>query len=252
MSKQSFHCSICDRVYKRERTRDKHELICKMMSRSELDIEDDNELSELMPSQREMFTVMNALLKEYHKKNKKLKELTKWCKIKKKKLNILDWLYANYTPDTNFRTLIESIELEMDDLQIILNSNLVDGLFKIIQTVLLEYNEKRCPIKAFDQNKNKLFIYIRNSWKPLNDEELDWFIDVLRTQIVGLFNDWNKQNLTQMKKTEAQELYIENLTKIVGKKKQTKEQINSHIEQKIYNQIKLNLSNVVEYEFTKD
>ena len=55
-----------------------------------------------------------------------------------------------------------------------------------------------------------------------------------------------------MNKCQAQELYIEKLANVNGKKNQNSELICGQIVQKIYNEIKLNLSNIVEYEFTSD
>ena len=252
MSVSPFHCSICNHAYKLEKNRDKHELICGLIRRSKSEIDYDNSIHETMPSQKEMYIVLMEMLKEYQKTTSKMKELTKWCKVKKKKLNVIDWLFANYTPKYNFRTFIDSIQLDIDDLDIVLRSNLVDGIFEIMKMVFNEYEDSEIPIKAFDQKKNQLFVYIKKKWEPISPNDLSWFVEKMRDQLSLLYEDWHQDNLKKMNKCQAQELYIEKLANVNGKKNQHSELICGQIVQKIYNEIKLNLSNIVEYEFTND
>ena len=252
MSVSPFHCSICNHAYKLEKNRDKHELICGLIRRSKSEIEYDNSIHETMPSQKEMYIVLMEMLKEYQKTTSKMKELTKWCKVKKKKLNVIDWLFANYTPKDNFRTFIDSIQLDIDDLEIVLRSNLIDGIFEIMKMVFNEYEDSEIPIKAFDQKKNQLFVYIKKKWEPISPNDLSWFVEKMRDQLSLLYEDWHQDNLKKMNKCQAQELYIEKLANVNGKKNQNSELICGQIVQKIYNEIKLNLSNIVEYEFTSD
>lgn len=252
MLRQEFHCSICNHGYKLERNRDKHELICGLMRRSKAEVDYDNSIHENMPSQKEMYIIMMEMLKEYQVTTSKMKELTKWCKVKKKKLNVIDWLFANYTPKLHFRTFIDSIQLDKDDLDIILRIGLIDGIFEIMKMAFNEYEDSEIPIKAFDQKKNMLFVYVNKKWQPLSTCDLSWFVERMRDQIAVLFEEWHQDNLKKMKKCEAQDLYIDRLANVNGKKNQHSELICGQIQQKIYSEIKLNLSNIVEYEFTKD
>jgi hypothetical protein len=252
MSVGPFHCSICNHPYKLEKNRDKHELICGLMRRSKSEIEYDNSIYETMPSQKEMYMVMMEMLKEYQKTTSKMKELTKWCKVKKKKLNVIDWLFANYTPKDNFRTFVDSIQLDIDDLNIVLRSNLVDGIFEIMKMVFDEYENSEIPIKAFDQKKNQLFVYVKKKWEPISSSDLSWFVEKMKDQLALLYEDWHQENLKKMNKCQAQDLYIEKLANVNGKTNQHTQLICGQIVQKIYNEIKLNLSNIVEYEFTND
>ena len=247
-----FNCSICNHTYKLEKNRNKHELICGLMRRSKIEVDYDNSIHETMPSQKDMYIVMMEMLKEYQKTTSKMNELAKWCKIKKKKLNVIEWLFANYTPKNQFYTFIESIQLDIDDLDIVLRTNLIDGIFEIMKMAFNEYEDSEIPIKAFDQKKNHLFVYAKKKWVPLSPNDLLWFIERMRDQLTALFEEWHSDNLKKMKKCQAQDLYVEKLANVNGKKNQHSELICSQIVQKIYNEIKLNLSNIVEYEFTND
>jgi len=231
--KNKLICNNCYKVYQRDSAFEKHKLSC---IRSKEDIENVN---------------LKDLILELIKKNEKLendiKELQRWVNTKKKKIIIIDWLNENIKPDFTFSVFIENIIIQVYDLNIIFETNIIDGIVQIINNYLQTC--KVCPIKSFQQKDNTLYIFTDSGWKLLNNNDYIVFISNIYKNIMTAFKSWQDKNISHIYTGEFSEKYLKYIKKVLGGDIPIEQQ-RAKIHRNLYKSIKLDINNIIEYEFT--
>lgn len=226
-------CKNCSKVYKRDTAFQNHKLIC---IKEKEDIENLN---------------LKDLVLELIKKNKKLEndilDLQRWVNTKKKKIIIIDWLNENIKPNFIFSEFLKNIIINDNELEIIFESNIIDGIVEIINNHLQRYEVY--PLKAFEQKDNTLYIYTENGWKILTSENYLKIISDIYKNILTAFKNWQDKNEDCLYTNDFSEKYLKYVKKITGGNTSIERQ-RTKIHRNIYNLIKLDLSNTIEYEFT--
>jgi hypothetical protein len=196
-----------------------------------------------------MFTLILELTAKNSQLEQKVDELSKWAESKKKKLNVIDWLNEKYTTTIKYTDWLAGINITRNHLDLVFKSDMVNGCNQILQS-LLDTHETNRPIKAFDQKENVLFIYNEtNQWEMLEPSMFAKLMNILSKKILTEFIKWQTENKDKMYHDEFSYMYARNLQKIMGGNL-TQEQINTRIKRDLYNYLKMNLRNVVEYEFS--
>ena len=188
------------------------------------------------------------LYEDNEKIKKEIAELKRWVKNKKKKIVILDWLNNNNILNIKFNMniFIDEIKLDQNDLENILNSNIYNVITNIIINILSNYREK--PIRSFDQKDNTLYIYNNYIWEILSEEDYNNLLTKIYKLILTEFKKWQDINESKLYTEEISEKYIKYVKKIMGGNMTLEEQ-KQKIHRNLYNLLKLNLQNVIEYEF---
>jgi hypothetical protein len=280
-----YRCKYCSRIYKLKKNYDKHYLFCDTLNKSMGTREPGTrepgtrepgtrepgtrepgtrepgtrepgtrepgtrELKDHVPSLRDMFTLILELTAKNSQLEQKVDELSKWAESKKKKLNVIDWLNEKYTTTIKYTDWLAGINITRNHLDLVFKSDMVNGCNQILQS-LLDTHETNRPIKAFDQKENVLFIYNEtNQWEMLEPSMFAKLMNILSKKILTEFIKWQTENKDKMYHDEFSYMYARNLQKIMGGNL-TQEQINTRIKRDLYNYLKMNLRNVVEYEFS--
>ena len=152
---------------------------------------------------------MKELVLELIKKNEKLEkdiiELQRWVNTKKKKIILIDWLNENIKSHLIFSEFIKNIKINDYELNIIFESNIIDGVVEIINNYL-----QRCelyPIKAFEQKDNTLYIYTEQGWKLLTNDDYIIIISNLYKSIMTAFKGWQDKNESRLYTNDFSEKY---------------------------------------------
>ena len=268
-----YNCKYCNRSYKLKPNYDKHYLFCDTLSKTSISKTSISKTSisktstsinkttkennaDYVPSLRDMFTLILELTAKNSQLEQKVEELSKWAESKKKKLNVLDWLNEKYTKNIKYTEWLAGINITRNHLEAVFKSDMVTGCYEILQSLLSNHmtedisNEQTMPIKAFDQKENILFIYNEdNKWEILSQPMFANLMNILSKKILTEFLKWQTENKSKMRQDEFSYTYARNVQKIMGGNL-TQEQIHMRVKKELYNYLKMNLRNVVEYEFS--
>jgi hypothetical protein len=265
-----YRCKYCNRTYKLKPNYDKHYLLCNTLnisicktsisktsiSKTSISKTSKENNADYVPSLRDMFTLILELTAKNSQLEQKVEELSKWAESKKKKLNVLDWLNEKYTKNIKYTDWLAGINITRKHLEAVFNSDMVTGCYEILQNLLSlhntnqDINEQTMPIKAFDQKENILFIYNDdNKWEMLSQPMFANLMNILSKNILTEFLKWQTENKSKMCQDEFSYRYARNVQKIMGGNL-TQEQIHMRVKKELYNYLKMNLRNVVEYEFS--
>ena len=225
-------CRNCEKKYQREKAFNKHKLIC---------IKDKEELDKL-----DIRDIVYELIKKNQKLENDLIELKRWVNTKKKKIIIIDWLNSNIKPDIIFYKFKDTFNISNEELEIIFETNIIDGITEIFNNKIKKY-DNFC-LKAFEQKDNTIYIY-NEKWEILSDENYILFISNLYKQIMTKFKEWQDKNEKNLYSNDFSDKYIKYVKKIMGGDIPIERQ-RAKIHRNIYNLIKCDLKNTIEYEFT--
>lgn len=242
-------CGCCGKTYKRLKPFQRHRAVCEMLSVSKKSKEDVTHLTEDLPSELDMWMALQTALKKIDRLEKKVESQQRWISRQKKKLSIIDWLNNNYKSNTSFVEWYNSFTMTQKDLELIFNHDFIVGMGYIIQKNLPLKNLDLFPIRSFEQKLNVLFVYNGKSWEMLDMDEFTKMIDVLHKKIHSVFVEWNNIKKRSLNFETIDENYYKNIGKVMGGKF-SKDVTIKKINFKLYNYLKFNLRNIVQYDFT--
>ena len=257
-----YKCALCNKEYKLKSSYTKHSLICEIMNKSQperLRVNDGDKL----PTMSEMYTILLEVTAKYTQLEKKMEEMTKWTEIKKRKLNVIEWLNETYISTISFNQWCSSnIVFKRKHLEVMFNHDYIHGCIEIIKDLLSFTALNKLPLKAFNQKENTLFVAVMDTtnreggkkngeikWEIMTEKMFIDFINIISKQTLTEFLKWQKENVNKMYEDEFSTKYAVNLQKILGGN-YTQEYNNSRIKKELYKHLRMNLKNIIEYEFS--
>jgi hypothetical protein len=231
---------------------DKHSVICELLNnskKSKLVIEEDDPL----PSQRKMFQMLIELGMKFNKLEENMEEINKWVVKKKKKINVLEWLNANMTPNIVFDSMIDRIIINEEDLKILIDNQFNDTLNEVFTRTIYNFNETENPIFAFVQKANVFYIYdiIDNKkvWVELSRERLIKFLNKVHIKIMKSFYEWKKTKENEIKTNDSFAIMCDKTTVKLMSVEFKQDSILSKVRSMMFNKMKTDMKALIEYEF---
>jgi len=254
-------CEYCGKEYKRRINYDNHFILCEIIYNARkkdkrIDRETEETNNEL-PSQKQMYQILQELSLKYNKLEEKVELMSKWVDKKKKKINVLDWLNTSsgLKPELIFDNLADSISILESDINLLFNGNFYDMLNEIFVRNIYDKNESEVSLFAFIQKTNTIYIYSKQntvsetSWIELSRENLIYFLNKVHYKIVKVLIEWNKKNRENPNFSEKmEEMYNKSNIKLMGIDFKH-EPVLSKIKFSIYNKMKRDMKALIEYEF---
>lgn len=231
---KKFKCLTCEKEYMREPQYTKHKITC-------FNLNDEIELENVSLKE-----IVVELIKQNKKMEKDINELKRWVQTKKRKIVIIDWLNKNYKLDIDFNKFISEIKITEKELEIVFNSNIVDGIQEIFENHIKNYKE--IPLKSFEQKNDIIYIFNDDKWELLLNNDYNEIISNIYKEILTEFKKWQDKNQEKIYTENFSEIYLKNVKKIMGGDIPIEKQ-KSKIHKNLYKLLKVDLQNTIEYEF---
>jgi uncharacterized protein YeeX (DUF496 family) len=248
--KQSAKCCVyCGKSYIKKTSLDKHTVICELLNNSKHSTVIENE--DEVPSQKKIYQILLELGHKFNKLEEKVDDLNKWVVKKKKKINVIEWLNTNITPEIKFDSLIEKIIIIQDDVQYLFENSFADTLNQIFSRNIYNLSENEYPIFAFVQKLNIFYIYENEQagWGELNREKLIKFLNRVHMKLLRLFGEYKKVNADKIREEESFSLLCDKTTLKMMNVDFRQESILSKIKGNMYSRMKTDMKALIEYEF---
>ena len=250
MIKQPAQCCVhCGKSYKKKTNLDKHVVLCELLSKTKkgLVIEDDDDI----PSQRKIYNILLELGMKFNKLEEKVDELNKWVVKKKKKVNVIDWLNTNITPEIKFDSLIEKIIITQDDVKYLFENSFADTLNHIFSRNIYNLSESEYPIFAFVQKNNIFYIYEDEDvgWIELSREKLIKFLNRVHMKLFRVYSEYKKQNSEKIENDESFSILCDKTSVKLLNIDFRQETVLGKIRSNMYGRMKTDMKALVEYEF---
>jgi hypothetical protein len=256
-------CTYCLKKYTNKTSLDKHILICSLLYRSKRQIKIEEEESQDNPTYNDLCIIIKELLTKVKKLEEKGELYDKYIYKMKKKINIIDWLNSNIQPNTFLEDYINNLIITEEEIIYMMYNTFLDTLYKIFdeninQTKNLSSDliTNYIPIFCTDQKINTFYIYqsMENQndtkkWIELNKNQCIQIFNIIYAKIFKKLMEWKQKNEDQLNKNEQLDnLYMKTMTKIFAVDFKH-EQTLSKAKMCLYNIVKTDMKQIVEYEF---
>lgn len=261
-----FKCPICKETFTRKTTCDKHYNVCRVSVASRhiqnANVEDvEVECAELTATQ--LANMVKLLCQENAELKQRLKTLEddhaimkKWLRKEKKRINVTAWLTENFKPEKYSTAYFNRDQLEpvvnIHHLEVMFREGYVIGIANIIEHIMHKNNENDMfPVKAFTHKNNILYHYCDDKWDIMDDRTLGNIIFNIQRHLINLYQtkweDANREFVDNDDNSDIIRKYLDIL--VCVNQRFTVNEAYTAIKQKLYNNIKLDLTHIWEYEF---
>lgn len=251
-------CVYCGKSYKLRSNLNKHASICELVDKSKKKtfiIEEDEEAN--APSQKTMYKMLIELASKYNKLDQEMREIKKWVVTKKKKINVLEWLNNTVVVDYTFEHLNEQIIICEQDIENIFQLSFVEALHKIFDRTIYQISYQECdnlhyPIIAFTQKNHKLYGYSNDGnekkWQEITSEHLIKFLNKVYIKYFKAFSEWKRTNAQKIAGDDDLSTRCDKTTIKFANVDFKQEVQLSKIKTQMYNNIRIDLKAMIEYE----
>jgi uncharacterized protein YeeX (DUF496 family) len=200
-SKHIINCPCCFKIFKKAGCYEKHIFICQRT----------NEEEDKTPSVKQLYEMITVLTEKYNTVQSELDSLKRQICTKNKKLDVLTWLNEQTKPNTNWNTVMENMEITVDDLQLIFKNGFIDGSFEILNNYL-QRGGNRGVVKCFEQKNNVIYVF-DNEWKELQLDAFKSTFNVIYKEMLAMFDVYKTENETRLNDDQFQIEYSDNFMK---------------------------------------
>jgi len=243
-STSGYHCRFCNREYKQKFNHDRHVQTCEFLSKSKREQDNEIDAYEKIPTQKEMFLLIQELSIRIGKLEKENAELKNSVRVKIKR-NFQDILSQNTKPEFNFNQWTEMLLNNVDKyLEKVFSHDLQSGISDLFLEFIDNYGDK-LPIRAYDIKPNTFYIYATadNTWTMIINSDFDILLARISHRFLVEFNRcWFIENREKIEREESYKtMYTDYYMKILGGERISDDKRNKSIRQLIYNKIKKNI-----------
>ena len=219
--------------------------MCDFLQKSKQEKKIDEEEIDNLPSYKELVTIVQELALKNKRLEEKMNQMEKWIETKKKKVNVIQWLNQHATPSTTYLAWCQQIKITPQNLDHLFDNTISDTVIKIIQENLREL----LPIYAFDQKTNVFYIFVDGTWTEMTNINLSNLLIKIQNRLLEEINLWRTNNAAQLHTNDKMsDTYNKTIMKLMN--------INSvqdgtvgKIKSGMYQMIKVDIKNMIEYEF---
>jgi hypothetical protein len=182
-------CANCGAEFGTRTSLDGHAILCDFLHKSKQ--KQDEELQFELPSQRVMYELLIDMGLKQKRLEEKLDAITKFVSKQKKRINVLDWLNNNASPEITFDQLVDTIQVTREDVERIFDEPVADIMNTLFSRFVYERSER--PIYAFGQKNNVLYIFDGTVWSEMNKNKMIRFFNNIQFKISNVLYEWKKE-----------------------------------------------------------
>ena len=243
-SSSKYNCNNCGKSYIRKSSLDKHYLLCEFSLISKREKQIFLEEKDELPSYEQLVGIMLNLSSKISKLEEKIGELSNY---QKRKIKVIDWLNNNNLISLNlinndFIKWYNEIQFEIKNFNIFIELNVINILDLIFDENNLNERNKFLPIECFQQKQNVFYVYINKNWILLDNSLFSKFVYKIKKKILDKLILFKEQNINLSDEVSIK--YNNLLFKLMSI-----DQVFTKIKTNLFNRLKKDLKNLVEYEF---
>ena len=177
-----------------------------------------------------------------------MQEVQKWLQLKKKKIDIVEWLNINKPKEeiTALQDWIKKVRVKDTHVQLLMDENIVTAMNAILR------DTEKNPFASFVQKANIIYAFhsSETGWKVFSSDEYINLLKQIHSRILKELCDWRLKNIKEITENEKMsELYNKTVIKLMGLNFNQDSSALSKIRTNLYNSLKIDLKQTVELEF---
>lgn len=258
--KSTACCMYCNKKYTSKTSLEKHMILCSLFHKSKRQLKKEEEEEEEIPSPKQVYKIIKELLWKIKKLEEKVEVQEKYINKTKKKINIIDWLQTNVSPESDYLDFIsKNIIIKEEEILFFMQNTFFDTLDKIISENMENKTECRMPIFCFSQKQNIFYVFNKDNnnnnnnnqhkWEELNKIDCIKMFNIIYSIIFKKLLEWKKLNEEKICKSETLEnIYIKTMGKLLSIDFKNETTL-SKSKTSLFNYLKIDMKQIVEYNF---
>jgi hypothetical protein len=215
-----------------------------------------------VPSTLQLYNIIQELAFKQQKMEEKMNEMQKWIDKKKKKLNVIHWLNTQFTPPAIFEARVKSMIVIQDDISVLIEQSFAQTVINILKRNLTPPKDGivKEPIACFSEKNSVFYIYKEvvaateeqkneNKWTKMDPDEFVYLLRIIHSKLLNALCTWRDLNNERIKYNDKfADLYNKTVIKLMGVDFNQDATL-SKIRTPLYNYLKGDLKNMVEYDY---
>ena len=269
-TKKKYQCYLCKKEYIRKSCFDTHVVYCELLSKSKREREQALEQELETPSPRNMYLMIQQLVRENEKMKSEITALKKAMNLNNIKVTLSDWLRDNCKPNTDFDDWFKLIKINQEDIEFIFNENVSNCLVQLFIRNLSVINTEINCVQCFTEKNNTLFISVKQTdesakveetdessevkeegkiiWTPITIQTFKKYLVQLQKKLITGLITWKENCDDEISNvnSDINDKYIKIMQQIISINQKHENRIANFVIKNIYEQLKTSLpSNVV-------
>ena len=255
LNSAKYCCGVCNKEYTRKSSLDKHKILCdfKIKTKREHLIESE-ELGDL-PNHYQLVKIVQELTLKMIKMDEKMEQMQKWVEKKKRKLNVIVWLNSNVTPTIGFLEWVNTaLIVNPENFENLMENSLFHTIQQVFEQNLTEKADYIYPIRAFSEKAGIFYICEKNvdgtpEWKQLVLADMVMILKTVQNHMIKELMKWKANNQSKFDDNDViSQIFNKAVIKLMNMSF-TQDATLSRIKNALYNYLKTDLKNMIEYDF---
>jgi len=252
-STTGYVCQHCGKKHTRKTSHDRHVLLCEIVYCSNREKKCDAEENSDIPSHIQLYKIVQELAVKNAVLESKMQEIQKWLDKKRKSIDVVEWLTTNRGNIAEpFCEWQKKLVVNPEHIDLLIEENVVKAICDIIN------ENTNCvqdvPITCFHQKTNLFYIFYKesdqNGWRKASPDDFSLFVKHIHKKLWLQLSAWKERNADKMKTSDKLcELYSRTVIKLTGLNFDQDSAQMSKIRSHLYGHLKMDLKNIVEYDF---
>ena len=255
-------CTYCGKCYTRKTSCDKHSILCELAHKSKRLKACEEEETTNIPSTLQLYNIIQELAFKQQKMEEKMNDMQKWIDKKKKKLNVVHWLNTQFAPPAHFEARTRALMVIQEDISILIEQSFPQTVANILKRNLNPPKDGlvKEPIACFTEKNSVFYIYKEdttttatppptNQWTKMEPAEFVYLLRIIHSKLLNALCTWRDLNNERIKYNDKfADIYNKTVIKLMGADF-NQESTLSKIRTPLYNHLKGDLKNMVEYDY---
>jgi hypothetical protein len=243
-------CNYCGKGYTRKTSLQRHVLLCETVHKTKREKTCDQEETTDIPSRQQLYQIIQELSMKYHTQQQQIEEMQKWIQIKKRKMDLVQWLQTNHSQSLPFQIWMKTIQVQEKHIELLMDESIVQTITSILRDNLQP--EKGKPFAAFSQKANTIYIFDESQqWLTLSSENYLLLIKQIHSRILRELCEWRNKHAKEITENEKMsELYNKTVMKLMGLNFNQDSTALSKIRTNLYHHVKIEVTQTIELDFS--
>lgn len=206
-------CSVCQKIFKHKQSLNRHKRknCIKCSLKKETKIKKKNSIEELKDIVKDLVIQNKTIVSE----NKEMRDMIKDIMPKignttiNNKFNLQFFLNEECKDAINFNEFVDTLELEISDLDKTRQNGYIHGLSNIFIRGLKQLELHKRPIHCIDLKREILYVKDNNIWEKDNENILKNAINNVAKKQISKIKEWEKDNPNWNNTEEGTNKYID-------------------------------------------
>lgn len=249
----TYRCNTCEKHYSRKSSYDKHLILCNFLIKSKEEKKIINEESSDLPNYMQLVNIVQELSLKYIRLENQLSDMQKWVDKKKKKINVVSWLNDTIHPTKTFLQWTSGLQVEERHFEFLLENTIIQTFQLILEENVTSssVHPEILPIKCFSQKSSLFYIYDtqESGWRVMTFEDFIKILKPVQTKLLNALIQWKTIKKEEMDNDDKLSiLYSKTIIKLMNVSF-VQDATTNKIRSQLYNYLKVDLKNLIEYEF---